>query len=68
MLCGLLAACLFSSGVFNAIYAVDNANNLDDYQPLCDEDEHSNGFNTSIHHLCDDLRKVKDAEAAGSVS
>ena len=68
MLSGIIAACLFSSGVFNAIYAVDNANTLDDYQSECDEAEYYNGFNTSIHGLCSDLKKVRSAEAAAAVS
>ena len=61
MLSGIIAACLFSSGVFNAIYAVDNANTLDDYQSECDKAEYYNG-------LCSDLKKVRSAEAAAAVS
>ena len=68
MLCGLFAACLFSGGVFNAIYAVDNADMIDDYQTLCDQYKHYNGFNNSIHGLCDDLRRVRNAEVTAAVS
>ena len=67
MLCGLFAACLFSGGVFNAIYAVDNADTIDDYQTLCDQHKHYS-VNNSIHGLCDDLRRVRNAEVTAAVS
>ena len=63
---GIFLVSLLAGGAANASYSTENRDTIDDYEERCQNQYYT--VLRAFQDVCDDLPRVRDAEAASAVS